>query len=526
MRHTTLSVLLLLWIFPNCIWQASAAFEPINLTTNSFNRDIVVEKEAPTPVVPVTTATMESGSSNSGFSWFERGYLPEWPAAGFPEAGSVLTSDQASDHQYQMPLSYHASNGVLLDSAHTNVAVYFTSPTNVAALSFLTSSGGTRNIIRYTVFYDDNSRETGTFISPNWYDDGNPAWAANGRVNVGTFVYADLNSYNPRLYSVDISLSNSISPIIRLDLSLASGSGHTALFAISGSPALGEPFVPIAIQGFNEDMVVEADAVKPGFLDYNTTATMENGSANTKFTWYEKGYFPPAPETGLPEPGSMLTSESATDHWFVLPPSYQDSNGILLDIDNNNCVLTLATPDSYSALSFLTASAHGPGTNQCVINYADATSETNCFISPDWMSNSNSAFTAHGRVSVNTKLTSNVNSNTPSLFAVDIPLAKLLSSVTNIILSPVNPGPDVHCVVFALSGVRTTNVPPMRPVLSIIIGPDSGITLRTTHAGRLQSSGALFGPDCLWIEEGPISESGVVTAVPQNGVRFYRALAQ
>ena len=37
-----------------------AQFTPLALTPDSFNYDLVVERTAPTPIVPVTTATMEA----------------------------------------------------------------------------------------------------------------------------------------------------------------------------------------------------------------------------------------------------------------------------------------------------------------------------------------------------------------------------------------------------------------------------------------------------------------------------------
>src|SRR5205814_10612852 len=123
--------------------------------------------------------------------------------------------------------------------------------------SFLTSSGLARNQIACTIHFDDGTRETAEFTSRNWYNDGEPAWAANGCVNVTSFVKARINSYNPRLYSADISLWNSISSITSVELSLASGSGHTAVFAVSGAACTGSPFVPIQISGYNEDLVVE-----------------------------------------------------------------------------------------------------------------------------------------------------------------------------------------------------------------------------------------------------------------------------
>ena len=45
-----------------------AQFTAIPLTPESFNHDIVVERTAPRPVRPVTTASVEAGLGNTGFS--------------------------------------------------------------------------------------------------------------------------------------------------------------------------------------------------------------------------------------------------------------------------------------------------------------------------------------------------------------------------------------------------------------------------------------------------------------------------
>src|SRR5262245_47385896 len=80
---------------------ARADFVPIALTSNSYNHDVVVERSAPPPVVPSTSASMDAGQENTGFSWYERGYNPDAIATGLPVAGALLISDVATDHQYR-----------------------------------------------------------------------------------------------------------------------------------------------------------------------------------------------------------------------------------------------------------------------------------------------------------------------------------------------------------------------------------------------------------------------------------------
>jgi hypothetical protein len=500
-----------------------AGFEPIDLALKSYNEDVVVEKNAPAPVVSVTTGSMEQGTANLGFTWFERGYVKEWPATGLPEAGSLLTSDLLADHQYQLAYSYKSNNVILIDAVRTSALLTFAVATNYAQLSFLTSSGVARNQVAYIVHFEDGTSETGEFTSRNWYNDGEPAWAANGCVNVTSFVKANLNSYNPRLYSADISLLNSISPISSVELSLADGSGHAAVFAVSGAALPGSAFVPIEITGYNEDLVVEATAVKPGFMETNTTATMETGATNSRFTWYEQGYCPVAPSSGLPPAGTVIASETNPDYRFRMPRSYADANVILIDSTHTNAVLTLAAPRKYSALSFLTASAGGPTINECVVRHGDGRFQTNSLTSPDWLGNTAAALTAHGRVDVSTKQIDHLDSNTPRLYASDIALFNEQSPLTHIILSFNQAAPDTHAVVFAVSGIATGSPWPLRPTLSIARGADGKIVLVSNWPGRLQSCESLADLN-VWRDEGPITTNQVVLLAPGLPACFYRVL--
>ena len=504
---------------------ADAGFQPLALTPDSYNQDVVVERTAPPPAVPVTTASMEQGVANWGFSWFERGYVADFPVTGLPPAGSVFTSLQSSDHEYQMAPSYQKANALLIDAARLQGALVVAAPTNYAALSFLTSSGGAGNLIQYTVHYGERGSETGIFESPNWYGNNDPAWVASGRVEVTTFVRSDVTEYNPRLYSVDVRLSQVLGPITSLDFTLGSGSGHTAIFAVSGAFSTGGPFRPIEIGGYNEDLVVEAAAIHPGFLDAYTTATMDNGTANTRYTWYERGYYPAAPESGLPAPGSILTSESDATHRFVLAPSYTNNNALLVDRMCSNVVLTLVNPASCAALAFLTASGHGPVTNQCVVRHLDGTEETNRFISPDWLGSDPGALDAHGRISVSTRLADRNNAAGPHLYAVDVPLSGgSTSPVQKLVLSPVAAGADAHAVVFALSGKAAGTVA-TRPALSITTSSDGHLAIRSSQPGRLQSCPSLSGAGVTWKDEGPIQQSLTLSPTAGQRTSFYRVVS-
>src|ERR1051326_504836 len=257
------SAIMLVLVLSNRLY---ADFTPIPLTSTSFNYDIVVENTAPAPLVggAYTTASMDSGIGNSGTSWYEQGYNTASPTTGLPPAGTTFTHQNASDHQYAMAPSYTANNSVMVDSTFTSARLTFVSPTSYSRLSFLESGGHNGVAFNYLVHHQDGSSESGSGSIPDWYNGASPAWTANGRIDVGTFAFSSVNGNNPRLYSLDITLANILSPVTSIDFSYISGTGHGAIMAVSGATVAG--FSPIAVTGYNADIVVEASAPKSAVL--------------------------------------------------------------------------------------------------------------------------------------------------------------------------------------------------------------------------------------------------------------------
>jgi predicted alpha-1,6-mannanase (GH76 family) len=429
-----------------------ADIAPILLDAGSFNRDMVVERTAPAPVIAggYTTASMDSGTGNSANSWYEQGYNTASPGTGLPRAGSTFTHQNAVDHQYKMAPSFATNNAVMLDNALTQATLTLLTPAVYGRLSFLESGGHTGITFNYVVHHLDGTGEAGSGTIPDWFNGTSPAWTANGRVDVGSFAFNSVNGNNPRLYSLDVILSDTSSPITRIDLSYTGGSGHGAIMALSGSNGGG--FLPINVSGYNEDIVVEAAAGKPGTLPGVTTATMDTGFANTATTWYESGYVSTATGSGLPPAGSTLTNLSAPDHRYTLAASYVANNVVLLTSNAPSATLTPITAASYAALSFLMSSGNGPVTVGCTVRHADGVNENGSFSVPDWFTRSPVAFVANGRVDVSTAIASAVNSGNPRLYAADVALGNVSSPVTNIILNWQSGGSGANAVVFAVSG--------------------------------------------------------------------------
>jgi predicted alpha-1,6-mannanase (GH76 family) len=431
---------------------AQTPFQPIPLTSGSFNQDLVVEKTAPAPVIAggYSTASMDNGIANTATSWYEQGYNTASPTTGLPAAGSTFTHQNLANHQYTMAPSYSANNAVLLDSSLTTATLVLITPTAYTQLSFLQSGGHNGVTFNYTVHHQNGTTDAGSGSIPDWFNSASAAFTANGRVDVGTFAFSNVGGGFPRLYSLDITLINAASPVTSIDFQYVSGTGHGAIMAVSGST--GGSFSPIAVTGYNQDIVVEAAAGKPGALTGVTTASMDTGTNNTANTWYESGYVPTAPATGLPHPGSTITNVSAPDHRYVLAPSFTANNAVLLFSNGPSASLTPVAPASFPALSFLGAAGNGPVTVGCLIRHANGTSESNYFSLADWFYKSPVAYTAAGRVSLSSKTVTSLNSVNPRLCAADITLANSVSAVTNLILSWQGGNSGGSAVIFAVSG--------------------------------------------------------------------------
>lgn len=440
-----------------------ADFNAVPLAPGSFNQDIVVERAAPGPIGRATTASMDTGTNNTQTSWYEVGFDTAAPTTGVPAAGSTFTSAASATHQYQMAPSYVGNCAMLIDVPVPRGTWTLTTPAIYTNLSFLTSGGhnGLTNI-GVLVHHQDGSSERASFGSPDWFNGASPAWTANGRVDVQAFTFGAVNSGNPRLYSRDITLTNGASPVTSVDFTNASVSGgDVGIFAMSGAAPGSGSWAPIAVTGYNADLIVEASAPQPAPLTSATTATMDNGTANTGNTWFEKGYDPFYTNAGLPAAGASITSSNQADHHYTMPSSYMGNDAAVVDAANPTVNLVPATPANFSALAFLGAAANGAVPNTCTVQHQDGTSEGLSFTMPDWVSSSPVAYYANGRVLLDTRSINdeNIVPQDIRLYEPQIALGNTVSPVTNINVTWGGSG-NSRVAIFAVSGTARA-VPPI-----------------------------------------------------------------
>jgi hypothetical protein len=435
-------------------------YAPIALTPGSYNADAIVEQTAPPAPASITTVTMDNGTGNTGTTWYEIGANSSAPSTGIPLHGSTFASLSFPDHSYTMAPDYHSNNVFLIDGTVTSGAIAVSAPAAYSSLSFLITSGNGGTTFGYSIYHADSSVETGTFSSGDWFNGSTPAVIAGGRVGVPNSF--GTTGENPRLYTADVTLTNTVSAVTNIVVTHSSGSGHGMIFAVSGSKGSG--FSPIAITGYDKDAVVEATGALNGQY---TTVSMDGGTGNNGNSWYELGYDRAAVNTGIPNAGSTVSSAGASDHFFTFAPSYSANDVAYVD-SSHGAHVAFATPQFYSALSFLTSAGHGPISVNYSVNHADGTSETGTFSSPDWFNNSPPiAWVANGRADVDSGGLNNVNNNDPAIYSADISLSNPTSQILSVDLSTSTGGGQA--MVFAVSGVVDV-VPPTAPY-NIAIAP-------------------------------------------------------
>lgn len=473
--------------------QDGTTWTPLDLS--GFTHDMIVESNAPLTgaLFGYTTVVMDGGdaATNSvGNGFYEIGFNRDAPATGLPPAGSTITN---AGRAFTFAASYSQNNVFYVGpyEGYTTATVTLVNPAAYQALSLLSCAGNGPVVMEVLVRHADHSTQQLQVSSPDWFNQPNPFYVINGRFNPSTAGFSDVNSGNPRLYTNDLVLANTASPVTSLELTYLSG-GRAAVFAVAGLSPGGDLFLPVAVTGYNADAVVEAAAPRwPYPLTNVTTVSMDGGTNNTGNTWYEQGYYPQFPDSGLPPAGSLLTSLALPDRHYRMPASYTAPNAVFVDYAHPEANLIPVRPQPYSALSFLSATANNNVTNQVIVQFADGTSETNTFVSRDWFNNAPYAFSTLGRVNLNNRTINNDPGRTatpnPRLYEAQFALNNTTTPVTNIVLrflGAVNPTTG-RMVVLAVSGTLGDFSP--------ILGPVAPNTINVYEGTRVSLGCVLLG---------------------------------
>jgi hypothetical protein len=151
--------------------------------------------------------------------------------------------------------------------------------------------------------------------------------------------------------------------------------------------------LPVAVTGWNRDLVVESTAVGPPFTNYASEMNAGEGRG-----FYQTGL--PQYAWGLPPSGGFI-SMVGDGTIFQLQP-YTTNNALVLSADTGltSGTLTLVTPATYAKLAVIAHSGNGTNmTGPLTLNFADGSTFTTTYFAPDWFNGStNVAWFGTGRL--------------------------------------------------------------------------------------------------------------------------------
>jgi uncharacterized repeat protein (TIGR03806 family) len=332
-------------------------------------------------------------------------------------------------------------------------------------------------------------------------------------------------------------------------VSLASGT--TYFFTVSASNAAGTAWAtpsqmfttsnnmtPIALTGFNRDIVIESNAVGPPYSSY---ALEYNPGEGTCF--YQQGL--PGTTYGLPASGSFNSVIDGTV--FEFQP-YTTNNALVMSSETaiSSGTLMLVNPATYDAISILanSASASATSVGTVMINFADGSSYTTNYDAADWFFNPGFALQGVDRISITGGGTGGGPTD-PRFYQTTLNLSAILGATNKPIASlTFGEAPSVGATaIYAVSGyLSASNTFTLAVVTNL---PATAIQPTTaTFNGQVLSTGGFaptvtiyYGPTdggtnaASWsnsvtvgVETGPFSQA--ITGLTPNSTYYYTASAQ
>lgn len=240
--------------------------------------------------------------------------------------------------------------------------------------------------------------------------------------------------------------------------------GNEGTNAVTALPA-GDS--PIAVTGFNRDVVVERTASGSDTAPYaspfdaaNNYAFYEAGLSATNFSGGN------GKAEGLPQNRVFISIQDQVTTFQLQP--YDANNVLYLSRTSPTGTLTLPAPAGYNSLEVLATSANGGGAGSLVIQFADGSTRLPIgFNASDWYNNSGAALTHFGRIYTGyyaSFYTDDPADNNPNLYQTTINLAaqglntKPIASLR--FTMPPGTAGNTATAIFAVSGTPNVSGPP------------------------------------------------------------------
>jgi hypothetical protein len=192
---------------------------------------------------------------------------------------------------------------------------------------------------------------------------------------------------------------------------------------------------PLAVSGYNQDIVVEAGATNDATNHYlgAVTSTLDGGTAKTGATFYEKGL--PGTNGGLPAGGGSFVSADDPNATFALQTA-AGNNSLQLNRTNPTGTLTLASPQAISTLAVLATTGSGSYLSApMTLHFSDRPDLVLAYSAPDWFGRDGAALVGVDRINAGNGNPDN-NTGDPRLYETSLDLAQF--GVQNNLLSSIS----------------------------------------------------------------------------------------
>ena len=451
------------------------------ITVSGWNRDVIVESTAAGPPFTNYASEMNAGEGKGFYQTGLGTYAWGLP----PSGGFVSMVGDGTIFQFQ---PYTTNNALVLssDTGLTSGTLTLATPATYAQLAIVAHSGnGTNSTGTLTLNFTDGTSFTTTYFAPDWINGTtNVAWFGCGRILLTTGA-EDNGLENPRFYQTTINVAALLGTTNKPLASVTFGqtlSRSTAIYAISGQLAASSA-TPVALTGWNRDVVVETTASGPPYSSYAAEVAPGEGTA-----FYQNGLSGTA--AGLPRSGAFASAVDGT--LFQFQP-YTGNSALVLSSDTGESsgTLTLSSPAAYNSISILANSAAGGGTPNVTLHFTDGTSLSTSFYSPDWFNNAGFALNGMERINLSTGALQGAPDN-PRLYQTNLDLVQLLGA-TNKSLSSLtfNQASGAGATaIYAVSGtLANQSGGPFSPP-TVALSPAQAVGTRTaTLLGNILSTG-------------------------------------